>query len=249
MSRQEFKYLVPVELMNKLREDVLPYLRHDYYSEIRPNKEYTVRSIYFDTSTLRSYHEKLSGLMIRKKVRIRSYNLRSDESVVFLEIKRKNMDYVSKDRVPLYLSELHEFLNTKNFDKILKKGNSDTAFVASAENFLYYLHSEGLLPIVNVVYEREAFECNIGSTLRLTFDKNLRSAVAASINDLFDDSLLKFSMPKHFVLEIKYHHLLPYWVPRIINRYNLQREAISKYTISVDRHKIHDKFFQSFSLA
>lgn len=65
MPRLEFKYFVPIEWKDKLREDVMLYLKHDYYSELRPHKEYTVRSIYLDSPELTSYYEKLAGLKVR----------------------------------------------------------------------------------------------------------------------------------------------------------------------------------------
>lgn len=249
MSRLEYKYLVPERLLDELRENVLPFLNYDKYTLFRDNREYTVRSLYFDTSTLNSYHEKLSGLMDRNKFRIRSYNERTESSPAFLEIKRKSSDFVYKDRFQLSFSDVLSFLQTKDIQLIQNKTSSETELPQSAKNFLFHYESKGLLPIVNVVYDREAYECKFGSTLRVTFDKHVRSSVATSFENLFDESPLKQSLKGFFVLEIKFHKVLPYWIPQIINRYHLIRQAVSKYTIAVDANKINDRFFQPYSFS
>ncbi|MEM3373308.1 MAG: polyphosphate polymerase domain-containing protein [Candidatus Anstonellales archaeon] len=235
MPRVEFKYLVPLKLKEELKENILPYLQYDYYSEIRPLKQYTVRSIYFDTPKLTAYYEKLSGLKIRNKFRIRGYNELTEDSKVFIEIKRKNENYVSKDRVPIFYSDLNDFLNHFDLSKI---GNHTIEYerrIEAAKNFFFYYTNNKLKPIINVIYEREAFECKYGSGLRVTFDMNLRSFLTHTVDTLFNDES-ELIFPEHFILEIKYFQTLPVWVPRIINKYNLKKEAISKYAISIDNY-------------
>ena len=86
--RLEYKFLVRKEYLNELRDALLPFLFFDEYAEKEIAKEYTCRSIYYDTSRMDDYYDKLAGIKIRKKLRIRGYNKQNDESVVFLEIKR-----------------------------------------------------------------------------------------------------------------------------------------------------------------
>ncbi len=112
MSRLECKYLFPFEKKNELVNDLKPYLVHDSYSESRELKQYTVRSIYLDTHSLTSYYEKLAGLKVRNKFRIRGYNNFSKDSAVFTEIKRKENNFISKDRALLLYSELYNFLKS-----------------------------------------------------------------------------------------------------------------------------------------
>lgn len=242
MPRVEVKYLVPMEMKEELREDILPYLRYDYYSEKRPLKEYTVRSIYLDTPELTSYHEKLSGIKVRNKFRIRGYNELTEDAKVFIEIKRKDENYVSKDRVPILYSELNDFLNHFDLSKI---GNHTIEYekrLEAAKNFFYYFSKNKLKPLINVVYEREAFECKFGSGLRVTFDINLRSFLTQSYDNLFDNPEMDILFPSHFILEIKYYKALPSWVPKIINKYNLKKEAISKYALSIENY-LRNKIF------
>ena len=84
MNRLEYKYLVPVELLPTLRKLILPYVELDYYASISGIGNYTVRTIYFDTSELKYFFDKIEGLEIRKKVRIRVYNNLNESSMLFL---------------------------------------------------------------------------------------------------------------------------------------------------------------------
>lgn len=244
MMRIEYKYLVPFEKLEDLRNKIFPYLNYDPHTASQPNKEYTVRSIYFDTPSLKSYYEKIVGLKIRNKFRIRGYNSVDENSYTFLEIKRKDAEYVSKDRALLQYKKVNDFLSSSD----LAESDFQNGQYRSAKNFLYHFNSYGLKPVVLVVYEREAFTCALGSNLRVTFDKNLRSSLAHSTDMLFSEEKWKRSLVNYFVLEIKYYKVLPYWVPQVINKYKLQREAVSKYTICVDEHRINNKFYPNISL-
>lgn len=244
MQRVEYKYLVPVDKLESFRNDILPYLDYDPYTTVQPDKEYTVRSIYFDTPSLKSYYEKIAGLKIRNKFRLRGYNSADENTHTFLEIKRKDAEYVSKDRALLQYKKVNDFLLSSD----VAESDFQNGQYKSAKNFLYYFISYGLQPVVLVVYEREAFTCALGSNLRVTFDKNLRSSLAHSTDMLFSEEKWKRSLANFFVLEIKYYKVLPYWVPQVIKKYNLQREAISKYTICIDEHRINKKFYPNISL-
>ncbi len=70
--RLEYKYLVPRERLDALRAQMRPYLRADgFTAKTSANKGYTVRSIYFDTAEMDGYLEKIEGIGVRKKIRVR----------------------------------------------------------------------------------------------------------------------------------------------------------------------------------
>lgn len=246
MYRQENKYWVPNDRKDELLNDIMPYLKHDDYSEGRPLKEYTVRSIYLDTPVLTSYYEKLAGLKVRSKFRIRGYNELTPDSSVFAEIKRKENDYITKDRALLFYSDLNDFINHKDITKIRNHTIEYQKRLASARNFFFYFMKDKLNPVINVVYEREALECKFGSGLRVTFDMNIRSFLTQTYDDLFDDAEMELLRSSHFVLEVKYRKALPSWVPTIINKYSLRKEAISKYALSLSWHLKNKIFIHSF---
>ena len=245
MARLECKYLVPNERKAELLKDIKPYLKSDLYSEKRELKEYTVRSIYLDTPVLTSYYEKLAGLKVRSKFRIRGYNERTEDSVVFAEIKRKENDFVSKDRALLLYSELHNFVNDGDLTKILNHTIEYEKRLKSARNFIFYLSKNKLEPVINVIYEREAFECKFGSGLRVTLDMNIRSSLTHTFDNLFDNVETGIIFPSHFILEVKYNKVLPSWVPDVINKYYLRKESLSKYALCIDWHLKNKVFIHS----
>ena len=148
MSRIEYKYLVPIKLLSKLYKYLSPYMVLDKYSALRPKHEYTVRSIYFDTARLNFYHEKISGIKKRKKIRIRGYNENKKNAVVFLEIKRKNGPTISKERAGVYYDDLSTLLETGNTKNFIIPFPGITRSIDNARKFLFHLHDLSLKPIL-----------------------------------------------------------------------------------------------------
>ena len=245
MARIENKYLFRKEIKEDLLKDMMPYLQHDYYSELREGKNYTVRSIYMDTPELTTYYEKLSGVKVRNKYRVRGYNDFVPDANVFLEIKRKENAYISKDRVPILYKDLDEFLDQADLNRVRNHTSQYEKRLMAARNFIYYFLRFRLKPVINVVYEREALECRFGSGLRVTFDMNIRSNLVQSYDELFEENSMEVLNPTHYVLEIKHYQALPSWVPVLVNKYNLRKEAVSKYALSVEWHMKNRVLLQS----
>lgn len=234
MSRLEYKYYIPLQFLDNLRRDMSPYLNYDLYTYNQPQREYTVRSIYLDSNNLLTYHEKQAGIKQRNKYRIRGYNLQTDDSIVFLEIKRKDVEHISKDRAPLLYGDLEKFIADRDTSLILTDAGDVTRKKTCAQNFLYYYLLHNLKPAVIVAYEREAFECKFGSGLRVTFDKNIRTKKTHYYADLFSEEQMVPSLEKYFVLEVKFHKILPAWLPAVMKKYNVIRDSAPKYSMSID---------------
>lgn len=220
-----------------------PYIELDPYAKKRELQEYTVRSVYYDTPAFDCYDEKIEGLKVRKKFRIRGYNNQEKDSIAFLEIKRKYSNYIEKNRAPLLSRELGELFSTRKLDKHIISFSGNGKEKRDAQRFLYHYYGRGLRPTVLVIYEREAFVGKFDSTLRITFDKNLRSSAFPTLDMLYEEQQIKYGMTKYFILELKFNSGLPAWVQSIIKRYNLPRMALSKYTICLDSHKVVNKFY------
>lgn len=95
------KYFITESSAEWLRSWIRHYTEVDPYVRATGKENYTVRSVYFDTRHLSFYHQKHDGLGVRRKVRIRSYNNESDDSIAVMEIKRKRATAVIKERVPV----------------------------------------------------------------------------------------------------------------------------------------------------
>jgi SPX domain protein involved in polyphosphate accumulation len=233
-KRLEYKYLVPINLVQKIRQDIKPYVTLDPYASEQPNKEYTIHSIYLDTKNLDCYKDKVEGIKVRKKYRLRTYNDIENENVVFLEIKRKYNNHVFKNRAPLLRKNLANFLATKDFNFILPS-HGNGSIKDDAKRFLYNYFRKGLEPSILIDYDREAFVGKFNNSMRITFDKNIRSALWSSL-EFQNNIILKPVMTKFFILEIKFKTGLPNWFKAIVHKYNLQRQALSKYVMSIDAH-------------
>lgn len=240
-NRLEYKYLVPLSYLDKLRKNLLIYLAPDEYAALRPDNEYTVRSVYLDSFDYRCYYEKIDGLHTRKKFRIRGYNKEGDHSPVFFEIKRKHDNFISKDRAGV----AHRDLEIALTDYRLNLCPDDER--SSLNNFYHYYRLRHLEPKVLVVYEREPFECKFGSKLRITIDKQLRSKVVAGYGGLFDDSGLVECFRHSFILEVKFFQVLPQWIGRVLEKFDLTRMAVSKYTSSIDAQHCSSIIFNKFT--
>jgi hypothetical protein len=233
MDRLEYKYLVPTEELSRLRRALAPFVKTD--SHIDPERgEYTVRSIYLDTCALDYYYQKLSGIQHRRKLRIRGYDQQLDDSQVFLEIKRKNDMAISKARALLPFRQAGRFLINGNIDHYFGK----TRDRRDARSFLYHLHRYSLRPVVLVTYDREAFFRSYDDSVRITFDKNLRSCPFPNLEDLYSERGMLHSLSGKFVLEVKFSDGIPLWLKTIVRDFGLERRAVSKYAISLERHRI-----------
>jgi hypothetical protein len=230
--RFEIKYIVPDTKLPLLREMMEPFVRPDKYIIDRNRRSYTVRSVYFDTPDLLYYHEKIEGVPYRLKLRIRTYNTAKENSKVFFEIKRKHKIPMTKDRAAFDFSTTMDFLQNGMINE--PEGMTEVKR-ENTQKFLYHLHRDNLHPTVLVVYDREAYESVFDNTVRITFDKRLRSADVSDVEELYREDLISV-MEGFFILEVKYNKQYPPWMQLIVNSLDLKQVAASKYCMCMDNH-------------
>ena len=236
MLRREYKFLAPVDILDDLRSEMEPYVELDKFAAARPNKEYTVRSIYFDSLNLDFYFEKIEGIKNRNKIRIRCYNELNNKNIAFLEIKRRLENFIDKHRSKTVYENLDDLFYTGDIDSYILQKDYDS--MDNAKRFFFQVNKKFLRPISLVVYDREAFFSKFDSNIRITFDKNLRFLSFPDFTSFYNDEALRPALTKHFVLEIKFYKGYSEHIQKIINKFSLQRMAISKYQICVDAGKI-----------
>lgn len=234
-GRIEYKYLVPNALLARLRSEILPHVVPDLPPG-SPSSDYTVRSVYFDTPRLDCYEEKSDGLKMRNKFRVRGYGRDgAKSSVVFLEIKRKCDSFIRKHRAPLAPGDLAAFFASRDIDRYITAAKGGTREKEDALRFLYHYGRHGLRPTALVVYDREAFKGRFDSSLRVTFDMNVRGATFPGLESLFGDEGLRAARPGFFIFEVKFfRYALPQWVRSLIARHELPRLALSKYAMCLE---------------
>ncbi len=231
-ERKEFKYYVSLEKLQPLRERILAHMDHDPFCRNRKDNRYHVRSIYFDTPGKLFYFEKIDGVKIRKKLRVRAYNDYDSEAVAFLEIKRKNNDTVFKERAMVPLPDTLNLMNGARL-RLLGEKNLIPAKIAR-DKFIYLTKRLHLEPTALITYEREAFVGRDDPEFRVTFDFNVRSFLAPDVEDLFREEDLRSFTDPCFILEIKFSRTLPVWTRMILRDFRLRLEPISKYCEGID---------------
>jgi hypothetical protein len=146
MNRVDTKYIVPIETMMCLLDD----LTDDYLVlEIATQRFGQYSTVYYDTPDLQMFHSHVTARFPRFKVRERTY---SQNGVQFLEVKRKKPDgRTSKKRLPL------------------ERDTCFDAFVAGHTPF----RTEDLHPKLNNRFSRITL-VNRAQTERLTLDFDLQ---------------------------------------------------------------------------
>jgi len=209
--RHEYKFVIPYEEMLVLRSKLDDLLKIDQ------GGSYKVRSLYFDSYDERDYYDKLNGEMIRKKIRLRIYDIDTDK--VKLEVKGK-YDY----------HQLKESLIINRNDA-LKIIDGDYSVLLSYNNDLakriYLYLNEGYKPKVIIEYDRIAYITT--TTTRITFDFNIKKSNDYEKFFTNDINYLDVVDSKDVVLEIKFDRFLEPYIAKILNGYNGRYQSVSKY--------------------
>ncbi len=235
MLRHEYKYFVHNSKMETLRKMIMPFVKYDKFAESAPEKQYTVRSIYFDTPAYDYYFEKVEGLKHRKKFRLRGYNTNDDGSnLVFFEIKRKYEQPIMKNRAPVSYRDALEIFKGQSIESYISNSPKFPFAVENTQRFFFHYYQRHLKPVILVIYEREAFLGVCDDTIRVTFDKNLRGVAFPSIDQLYSEERSRSSLKDHFILEVKFNDYYPSWMKPIIGILGLHRQSASKYVITID---------------
>ncbi|MBE0643359.1 MAG: polyphosphate polymerase domain-containing protein [Bacteroidetes bacterium] len=232
----EYKYLLPLDRIPALRRSLLLHMQPDKYAKMSPDLEYTVRSVYLDTPRFAAYREKVEGVRVRRKYRIRAYNDASAGARAFLEIKEKVGAYLTKYRCGLAVDAIGTLIADRDFDRHVEKKHGDGIHPANAERFFRDYDRKALRPVALIVYDREAYTVNGFGDLRVTIDKHLRAARTSSPDALYSDGALLPVMRQHCILEVKFTRGVPGWLRAQLEQYQLRRLALSKYTLSLDAH-------------
>lgn len=188
---------------------------------------YFIRSLYFDDQWDNSYEEKLAGTDARRKYRIRIYNM--EDSLIRLECKRKEGQYINKTSARLSREETDLLLN------------GEFAFLRNRSEKIcqdFYLECtiNGMRPKVIVDYDREPFIYPYGD-VRITFDMHVRAGTYK--NDIFDRKLpvMEVLEPHQLILEVKFTEYLPEMIKDMLRIDNSIYTAASKYVLCLEKRK------------
>ena len=237
--RYEFKYFISSKISNEIFNKSLNFMKIDNFALKNKNKGYLVRSLYFDNDQYDNFFEKVDGIKIRKKFRLRSYDKYSvSKYPFFLEMKGRVLDRIIKKRVLLDKNDIKYFETLKNLDELNNK-YKDTNLI---KEFIYDVKRKNIKPKIVIDYNRKPLVNKFGLYFRLTFDSDL---VTSKTGYLFENQK-KFYLPLTYkpgntILEVKFERSIPAWFHRIIQSYNLNRRSISKFVLGVCNCNIREE--------
>ena len=217
--RHEIKFYINKRQAAELRLFLTKNIRLDTNTD--ETGSYWIRSLYFDTVENKDYYEKTIGCNIRKKIRLRIYDIST--KIVKLELKNKFDSYVLKETVTISKEDACKLI--KGDCNFLINCNHKTA-----NKIFGFMHRDIYRPKVIIDYEREAYVYEI-QNIRVTLDKNLRTSW--NCRDLFKKDLCMVPLINEdiYVLEIKYDHIIPVFLRRILSNFIMQKSQISKYCL------------------
>jgi len=233
--RFELKYVTSADVAEAFRERIADAMVADPHAV---GGSYHVRSLYYDTTDLRAYVEKLDGVSNRFKIRLRWYTRSSGDPEAgptsFLEAKHREDQRLGKTRVRLDDSTRMTLLDTP----VLSPASLSPVDAEQQESAVVLRSLIGqapLHPTCVVSYHREPHICRLDPTLRVTFDTGLRVlAPHAAAEAAIDDGDL-FLPPELCVVEIKFHWAMPLWILEVTREIGLGLRRYSKYCSALER--------------
>lgn len=213
--RHEWKHEINLSDMITLRQRLLAVAQPDAHTV---DGRYEIRSLYFDNLSDKALREKLDGVNIREKFRIRYYN--GDTSCIRLEKKYKRGSLGSKAGALLTEKEAQEIVNghydwmSKHPDALIRELNTK-------------ITTQGLRPKTIVDYTREPYIYPPGN-VRVTIDYNIRTGL--SHTDFLDPGCPTIPIKESpVILEVKWDAWLPDIIRNAIQLENRRCTAFSKY--------------------
>lgn len=211
--RVEKKYIINREQYLYLKEILKEKMLEDEHGKS------TICNLYFDTEQYDLIRHSITKPVFKDKVRLRSYNIPTIDSTVFLEIKRKYDGVVSKRRIEMQLSEFYQYLN---------KYNTNIEETQIKKELDYYFKHYNLKPTMFLSYYRRAYYDKENRDFRVTFDSHVLARE-------YDLGLEQGNYGVHileknrYIMEIKTLGAIPMWFVKILNELKICPCGFSKY--------------------
>ena len=217
--RLELKYYITTAEYMELVPRVRAVLDRDPH--IGESGRYLIRSIYFDNYFDKALREKLDGVCVREKFRIRWYN--DDFSTLKLEKKMKNHSLCLKYSARLTEDECYRILRNET-DWMKQQKNELIQELALKED------SQLLRPKVMVSYLREPYIYSPGN-VRITFDSDIRTSMYHPFGEEILAPDVSALTEQGMVMEVKYDAYLPEIIAALLQIGKIRQTAFSKYGI------------------
>ncbi|MCC8156863.1 MAG: polyphosphate polymerase domain-containing protein [Oscillospiraceae bacterium] len=212
-ERYEKKYLLTDEQLEKVSAGIQAYVHPDEFGT------YSICNIYYDTDNFQLIRASLEKPVYKEKLRMRSYGVPTDESRVFVELKKKYDGVVYKRRTVMAAADAVAYLR----DGVLPEDENQICHEID-----WFMQSYRPTAKVFIAYDRTAFAGRDDPELRITFDRNLRwrdTALDLRAGD-YGAPLLP---PEQTLMEIKIPGAAPTWLAHLLSECGVFATSFSKY--------------------
>lgn len=213
-KRKEIKYL-----LNQLQYETLKEKLKEYLVEDKHGKS-TICNIYYDTPNFELIRKSIEKPVYKEKLRLRSYGVPREDTKVFLELKKKYKGVVYKRREKLTMKEAEEYLLRTKIPP------RDTQIFREIDYTLKFY--KNIAPAMYISYDREAYFSKEDSSLRITFDENIRwrTEKLDLKSEIYGQPILK---PEEHLMELKAGGAVPVWLTKILDELKIYPTSFSKY--------------------
>ena len=213
--RHEWKHALNTADLLVLRSRLRAVMESDPHAV---GGKYEIRSLYFDNPADKALREKVDGVNMREKFRIRLYN--RDPSVIHLEKKSKRNGLGTKFSANLTAEEAQRILDG-DLDWML---GSERPLVQELYCKMRY---QGMRPKTIVDYTREPFIFRPGN-VRVTLDYDIRTGLN-STDFLNPDAVTIPAGDAPLLLEVKWDEFLPSIIRDAVSLPDRRVGSFSKY--------------------
>ena len=188
---------------------------------------HTICNVYFDTPDYRLIRTSLEKPLYKEKLRLRGYGAPlTDDSMVYVELKKKFRSVVYKRRIGMQLEEARRYL----YYGI--QPETDGQVLSELD---YTMKRYELKPMAYISYEREAYVYDMDPQLRVTFDRNILGR-SGELDLRVEPYGRKIIEEGEVLMEIKIPGAMPVWLCRLLGELRIFPVSYSKYGIYYSRY-------------
>lgn len=213
--RHELKHEISLSDMIVIRQRLRAIARPDPHAI---EGKYKIRSLYFDDLFDTALREKIDGVSVREKFRIRYYN--DDPSMIRLEKKSKRGGLGNKQSAVLTREEAQAIVDG-DYGWMVHSGRP------LAVEFYQKMVGSGLRPKTIVDYTREPFIYEPGN-VRVTLDYDIRTGLQC-VDFLNPNCIMIPAGDAPMIMEVKWDAFLPDIIRDAVQLKGRRTTAFSKY--------------------
>ncbi len=212
-KRYELKYMLDSSQYEVVKKAVDEHMKLDEYGKS------TICNIYFDTPDNLLVRRSIERPIYKEKLRLRSYGIATDNSTVYIELKKKYESVVYKRRISASYEKAMEYLTGK--------GSLEDSQILREIDYFKTIYKD-IRPTWVISYDRYAYFTDEDKNFRVTFDNNI---LARDYNLTLTEGVEgEPVLDKEYVLmEIKTAGGIPLWMCKVLSDNAIYKTSFSKY--------------------